>query len=272
MTKNDILKTKLGDGQVALFYLGQEGFLIKYNDKYIITDAYLSDYVDRNCCSENVTWKRLYPAPIDPKELDFVDYVFCSHGHYDHADPDTLSAVTSVNGKAKYIVPAPIAKQVASYGVPECDIIAARDGDVIKLGEISAKVIPSAHEQINYDENGDCCEVGYRLQLGDISLYHAGDCCIYDGLSEKIGHADIALLPVNGRDYYRLNVCDIVGNMDSREAVILAESIGAQLLVPLHFDLYDCNRISAAQFTEYAFDSNVGFHIFKPGERYIFAK
>ena len=51
MTKNDILKTKLGDGQVALFYLGQEGFLIKYNDKYIINYEYLSYYVDRNCCS-----------------------------------------------------------------------------------------------------------------------------------------------------------------------------------------------------------------------------
>ena len=271
MTKNEIINCRLCKGQIALFYLGQEGFLIKYNDKYLLIDGYLSDYVDRHCCSENVKWHRRYPAPISPFELDFVDYVFCTHAHFDHADPDTLGALAKINGHAKYIVPLPIVNTVSSYGIKRESIIGAKAGKEILFDDITVKPIAAAHEQINLDENGDCFELGFKITLGDTSIYHAGDCCIYDKIDENIGHCDIALLPVNGRDYYRLNECDIVGNMDSREAVTLAEKVGAKMIVPMHFDLYDCNSISAMQFTEYAMSSSVCFHIFKPGEKYIYS-
>ena len=52
--KEKILNTKLADGQIACFYLGQVGFIVKYNEKYTLIDGYLSDYVDKNCCSELV--------------------------------------------------------------------------------------------------------------------------------------------------------------------------------------------------------------------------
>ena len=232
MTKNEIIKCRLCKGQIALFYLGQEGFLIKYNDKYLLIDGYLSDYVDRHCCSENVKWHRRYPAPI---------------------------------------LPLPIVNTVSSYGIKRESIIGAKAGEEILFDDITVKPIASAHEQINLDENGDCFELGFKITLGDTAIYHAGDCCIYDKIDENIGHCDIALLPVNGRDYYRLNECDIVGNMDPREAVTLAEKVGAKMIVPMHFDLYDCNSISAMQFTEYAMSSSVCFHIFKPGEKYIYS-
>ena len=35
MLKNDILSTELKDNQIAVFYLGQEGFIIKYREKYV---------------------------------------------------------------------------------------------------------------------------------------------------------------------------------------------------------------------------------------------
>jgi len=95
--KKRILETKLAEGQAALFYLGQVGFLIKYDETYILIDGYLSDYVDQNFSTEEVVWKRKYPVPIDPEELDFVDHVFCSHAHSDHTDPWTLSKIAKVN-------------------------------------------------------------------------------------------------------------------------------------------------------------------------------
>ncbi len=271
--KNKILSSNPTSKQVALFYLGQEGFIIKYNEKYILLDGYLSDYVDRNCCSEQVHWVRKYPAPIDPSELDFIDYVFCSHDHYDHADPDTLSAIAKVNNKAKYIVPAPIVDTIKSYGINADDIIPAFDGKAIELDGVSVMPIASAHEQLNADENGNYREMGYKLTLGETTLYHAGDCCIYDGLVEKLGKVDIAMLPVNGRSYFKL-ARDIVGNMTGEEAVELARLADASLLVPLHFDLYACNGVSAAYFSE-CVELNGGYqayHIFQPAEKYIFEK
>ena len=273
--KEKMLNTKLTDGQIALFYLGQEGFLIQYNGVYLLIDAYLSDYVDRNCCSDEVRWVRNYPAPISGGALDFVDYVFCSHAHYDHADPDTLKAISAANGKAKYIVPAPVADTIADYGVDPKNIVRAYDGIPIPLAGCDGIVTPvaAAHEQLHADENGNYRELGYKFDLHGTMLFHAGDCCVYDGLCDKLGKLDVAMLPVNGRDYFRLQR-GIVGNMDVNEAIELAVSTGAELLVPMHFDLYEVNRVSAACVAQCLEQSggNLCYHIFRPGERFIFEK
>lgn len=274
MNKQYILETKLADGQIGIFYLGQMGFLIKSAETYILIDGYLSDYVDRNCCSENVKWVRRYSPPISARELDFVDYVFCTHAHYDHADPDTLSQILSVNPKAKFLVSAAITQTLASYGIPENRIIGMPCDQKLQLEDtIWVTAIPSAHEQLHTDENGSYMEVGFRLELGGCSLYHAGDCCPYDGLLERLQGCDVLILPVNGRDYFRTCVCDIIGCFTSREAAIIARQVGAKLLIPAHFDLYDINCINPAEFVDtlYAVNPHQPFHIFSPGERFIFA-
>ena len=269
--RKTILNTELLPHQIGIFYIGQEGYIIKYQGKYYMIDAYLSDYVDRNCCNEEVKWVRNYDAPILAEDLDFVDYVFCSHAHFDHADPDTLSTLAQINKKAKYVMPAPVADVLKEYGVAEENIIRAHDSEKLLLGSAVVTPIPSAHEQLNRDENGDFFEMGYRFQFGECVVYHAGDCCVYEGLVERLGKIDIAMLPVNGRDYYRLSR-DIIGNMTAAEAVELAENVNAKLLVPMHFDLYDCNCISVTSFVDAhkTAKSKVPYHIFQPGEKYIF--
>lgn len=266
-----ILNTNLCEHQIGFFYIGQEGYIIKYRNQYYMIDAYLSDYVDRNCCTEEVKWSRNYPAPVLPAELDFVDYVFCTHAHFDHADPDTLSALAKTNKKAKYIMPASEADVLLSYGISEENIIRAKAGEELFLGTAIVTPVPSAHEQLNRDANGNYREMGYRFSFGDRVIYHAGDCCIYDGMMDFLGKLDVAMLPVNGRDYFRLSR-DIIGNMTAEEAIELAEKTNADLLIPMHFDLYDCNCISAASFVDAhrRAGSKTPYHIFQPGEKYIF--
>ena len=55
-------------------YLGQVGFAIKSGNSVIAVDPYLSDYVDKNCCSDDVLWERLYPAPCTGKDLSFLAF------------------------------------------------------------------------------------------------------------------------------------------------------------------------------------------------------
>ena len=86
MTKEQILNTRLTEEQIAMFYLGQEGFLIRYRDHFYLIDPYLSDSIDRHHGMQDADWTRRYDIPILPEELDFVDYVFCTHDHTDHAD------------------------------------------------------------------------------------------------------------------------------------------------------------------------------------------
>ena len=269
--RNQILNTCLCDHQIGLFYIGQVGYIIKYQNQYYMIDAYLSDYVDRNCCTDEVKWERNYPAPILPEELDFIDYVFCTHAHFDHTDPDTLRTLAQINKKAKYIMPASEADVLLDYGIPGEQIIRANVSEKLTLGTAIVTPIASAHEQLNPDNNGGFREMGYRFCFGECVVYHAGDCCIYDGLATSLGKLHIAMLPVNGRDYYRLSR-DIIGNVTAPEAIELAEETQAELLIPMHFDLYDCNGISAASFVDAheRAKSKIPYHIFQPGEKYIF--
>lgn len=269
--KEQILSTALLPDQIGIWYTGQVGFILKFREKYILIDGYLSDYVDRNCCGL-VNWVRRYDAPIRGEDLDFIDFVFCTHAHYDHADPDTLSAIARVNRKAKFFVPAPIRETVIGYGPAPTAVVGLHPDRPLTIADgITVTAIPSAHEELHIDENGDAAEVGYKLVLGEKVLYHAGDCCPYDGLCERVRGCDVMFLPVNGRDYYRRYEQDIIGNFDCTEAVRLAKDAGCGLLVPMHYDLYDCNCIHPAQFVETVtrLHPAQAFHMFRPGERYI---
>ena len=273
MKKNDILNTKLHENQAALFYLGQEGYLIKYRDKYIVIDPYLSSYVDENCCSEAVIWKRNYPAPLEANELDFVDYVLLTHAHYDHADPYTLSTIAKCNPKAKFIAPEPIKDTILSYGISPERFIGAIADEMIELDGCNVMPIPSAHEELRQDENGNYMDMGYKVICGDISIYHAGDCCLYDGLTERVMNVDMLMVPINGRSYYKLRD-DIIGNMTIEEALILAKEANADMIVPMHYDLYPVNCVNPAHFVDMLYTTNpeLKFHMFMPGERYIIQK
>ena len=272
--KECILNSHPALDQAAIFYLGQEGMLVKYQGKYLFFDPYLSDYVDRNCCSENVIWRRNYPAPIDPAALDFIDYVFCSHDHADHADPDTLTALAKASPNARFIGGKPVQRVFEKCGIAADRLICARADEEIFLEEnISVLPIPAAHEEIIRDEEGNCQALGFLATLGKIRFYHAGDCCVYDGLAQRIQGADIACLPINGRDYYRLRD-DIIGNMDCQEAARLAREAQIALTIPMHYDLYPINCLNPGWFVESMarFAPGQSFHLFQPGEKFLFEK
>ena len=272
--KNTILNTELSKGQIAVFYLGQESILVKTKDKYLLFDAYLSDYVDKNCCSENVKWVRRYAPPMSGKELDFVDCIFCSHAHYDHTDPWTIADIASVNKKAKYIAPAPFADKLTEYGVDKNAIIAAYADETVSIDGVAVTPLPAAHEELCPDSEGryDC--LGYKVEIDGITLFHAGDCCIYHGLCERVKGVDVMMLPVNGRSYFQRYVRDIIGNMTAAEAAELCRISDAKLLIPMHFDLYDVNCLALSTVIEQieSTSPDLVYHIFEPAEGLIFTK
>ena len=81
------------------------------------------------------------------------------------------------------------------------------------------------------------------------------------------------MVPINGRGYYKLKD-DIIGNMTIEEAVILAKECNADMLVPMHYDLYSVNCVNPAHFVDHLYTNNPTqkFHMFVPGERFIYSK
>ena len=256
-------------------FLGQEGFLLKANDKYVLTDPYLSDYVDRNCNTENVVWKRNYPSPVQPALLSFANYILCSHAHNDHADPDTLTAIYGMNKNVKIIVPVPIVKTIISNGIDKSSVIPARAFEPILLDGCVITPIPAAHENLNKDESGNYKELGYIVEFGSIKAFHSGDMCVYPELVNILLNykPDIAFLPINGRDAFRLKN-GIIGNMDYREAADLSNFCKFDLIIPMHFDLYPVNNCNVSYFVDYMQTNypNIKYHIFRVGEGFYYRK
>ena len=116
-------------------------------------------------------------------------------------------------------------------------------------------------------------ELGYKIIFDSISIYHGGDCCLYDGLTERVMNVDMLMVPINGRSYYKLRD-DIIGNMTIEEALILAKEANADMIVPMHYDLYPVNCVNPAHFVDMLYTTNpeLKFHMFMPGERYIIQK
>ena len=123
------------------------------------------------------------------------------------------------------------------------------------------------------DDNDEYFEMGYVFDFDGITLYHSGDCCIYDGMKEAVGQVDIAMLPVNGRSYYRLR-SNTIGNMTLEEAVRFAKGAEAQLFIPMHFDLFRSNSIPAGYIPEAVkqYAPGMPYKIFQLGERLIYMK
>ncbi|MBQ8642948.1 MAG: MBL fold metallo-hydrolase [Clostridia bacterium] len=265
-----------GKSTVAMYYLGQESFVFSTPDCTIGIDLYLSDFVDQKCCSKAVKWVRSYPAPVTAEELaPMLHYVFCTHAHSDHTDPWTIPVLAQSNEKLIFFASRAFSDKLVDMGVPADRVVPVDAGKVYRYPGFSFVGIPAAHEELHLTEKG-YAELSFRFSFttepyGDTVFFHGGDCCMYDGLREAIGHADVMLLPVNGRDYYNLRD-DVIGNLTAREAVILSEEVDADMLIPMHYDLYSNNGLPATDFVNAVLPSSLKYHLFRPGERMLYMK
>ena len=258
----------------AIFYLGQESVVLSTAAVTLAVDPYLSDYVDKKA-SGPVPWKRNYPAPVTAEELaPCLQYVFCTHDHCDHTDPWTIPLLAEHNPSLVFFASRAFSDRLLQLGVAAYRIVPVDAGKVYEYPGFSFVGIPAAHEELHLTDKG-YAEMSFRFSLhtdgGDTVIFHGGDCCMYDGLTEAIGYADVMMLPVNGRDYYKLRE-NVIGNLTAREAVLLSDEIGADMLIPLHYDLYPNNGLPATDFVNAVLTTSLKFHLFRPGERMIYKK
>jgi L-ascorbate metabolism protein UlaG (beta-lactamase superfamily) len=140
------------------------------------------------------------------------------------------------------------------------------DGSAIELSGIRFSGVASAHETVERDVQGRVKALGYVLQFGQWSVYHSGDTVRYEGMAEKLRPfaVDVALLPINGRAPERR----VPGNLFGPEAAQLAHDIGAKLVIPCHFDMFEFNTASPDAFNETCQRLGQSFQVLRCGERF----
>ena len=238
--------------EIHLVWLGQAGFAFKFNRKLLIIDPYLSDYLSKKNKGKLFPHIRLMDVPIYPENIKNIDYILSSHAHSDHMDPETLSVLSVNNPNCRIIAPAAEVQEAINRGAKKEQIIPVNDGQIIELeNDIRIIGVAASHETLKINEKGEYHFLGYIFDFGGIKIYHSGDCIPYDGLYNKLKklYINIALLPINGRDNYRLNN-GIAGNFLIREALELCRECEIKTLIVHHFGMFAYNTATNEELEE----------------------
>ena len=266
----DVARAKDRPDQLHLWWLGQSGFLIQWQGHHLLIDPYLSDSLTKKYAGTDKPHVRMTERVIAPERLDFVDVVSSSHNHTDHLDGETLIPLWKANPKLAVIVPRAnlnFAADRLQVAPDKLTPIRVEEAPLI-LDPFSFEAIPSAHESLEQDEQGDHRFIGLIVQVGYWTIYHSGDCVLYDGMVERLRKwkIDLALLPINGRDPAR----GVPGNFSGDEAALLGKLIQAGKVIPCHYEMFEFNTVSPERFVRAATQLGQSYKLLKCGERLDF--
>ncbi|MDR2300742.1 MAG: MBL fold metallo-hydrolase [Deltaproteobacteria bacterium] len=210
-----ISKAKVGPGQVALFWLGQAGFLLKDSQGHqFVIDPYLTD------CGERIKgFKRLTPKLLAPADLR-PDLYFVTHSHFDHYDYDAIPIVAK-HSQALFCGPKSCVDLFKSAGLPNDRLKELAPGQTLIHHGIEITATKADHGQLAPDA------LGLLVTMDSRRFFFSGDTAFNPEIIPAVAalKPEVAAVSING----------LFGNMNGEEGALLATKIGASLAIPCHF-------------------------------------
>lgn len=268
MLLREIARAEVPERALAVWWLGQSGFVIKSRRGTLVIDPYLSEHLTQKYDGTSKPHVRMTRAPLRGRELENIDLVLASHKHSDHLDPGTMPDLLAASPAARLGLPASLVEHAASLGLPRDRLIPLEAGTTFEHAGFRVRAIPSAHEGLDTDAEGRHLYLGFVVEAEGLRLYHSGDSLAYDGLADWLGPEpfDVLFLPINGRDPAR----GVPGNMSAAEAVALAGQVRPRFVVPHHYDMFTFNTVPVAEFEAEAqrLPTGVAARVLQCGERW----
>ncbi len=223
----DVREARVQPDTLALWFLGQNGWLIKSPGGTVIAvDPYLSD-----CCNPSrrgLDLARRVPLPLEPEELE-ADLLVCTHSHRDHADPETLCRCANSGRVKGFLGPGDTQAVFAEAGVAAGDRRLSWPNHQSEIGDVRLTgtfALPT--------DAGDLTHMGFVIQAGDgPRLWITGDTAWCDLLAEAgLKHRpDAVCLPINGG----------YANLSHWEAAELVRRVAPAQAIPCHWDMFADN-------------------------------
>jgi L-ascorbate metabolism protein UlaG (beta-lactamase superfamily) len=161
-------------------------------------------------------------------------HIAISHGHVDHI-ADAVAVATRSAAECVAIVE--IANWLEEQGVEK--VHDPNLGGTVRFDWGWVKLVPAWHtstiagsDEAPYSPTPGTVTgtpAGLLINLGGKTIYHAGDTCLFGDMKliAERNPVDIALLPIGG--HY---------TMDRHDAVVAVEFIGAETVIPMHYDTF----------------------------------
>ena len=200
-------------------YHGHSCFELSEGDTTVLVDPFL---------------KPNNPSAVHTGEEVEPTHIAITHGHADHmADAAPIARRTG----AHCIGVVELAEWFKSKGVenvsdPNLGGTVYFDWGWIKLVPAwHTSTLPGSAEAPFSAEHGIAIGMpaGLLINIGGKTVYDAGDTCLFSDmrLIAERNPVDVALLPIGG--HY---------TMDRHDAVVAAEFVGAETVIPIHFDTF----------------------------------
>lgn len=195
-------------------------------------------------------------ANIRTDAVGSLDYILCSHGHFDHfGDAIKLCRQTG----AMLVGTFELAAFAEKHSVERVHGMSIGGGYRFPFGY--AKMTPAMHGgQVAGDDEGvyTTHAAGWWLDLDGTRLYHSGDTALIKDMELLNGRVDVALLPIG--DNYTM------GPDDAARAV---EMIAPRVVIPMHYNTFDVIKQDPQEFARMV-GSRADVRILQPGDSYEF--
>lgn len=196
-------------------------------------------------------------AEIKTDDVDRLDYLLVSHGHFDHfADCIELAKKTGATVVSTF----ELVSFAQSKGAENGHGMNIGGGYQFPFGRV--KLTPALHTgTVAGDDQGafttDCS--GFLVTLNNgTRLYHAGDTALIVDMQLLKGQVDIALLPIG--DNFTM------GPEDAARAV---EFIEPRTVIPMHYNTFEVIEQDPEEFRALLGD-RAQLQVLQPGESYEF--
>ena len=194
-------------------------------------------------------------ATVSADELE-PTHILLTHGHQDHFG-DTVEIAKRTD--APVLALTEIADELSEAGLET--VHDPNLGGTVGFDWGRVKLVPAWHSSMT--PSGTVSPpAGLLIMVGERLVYHLGDTCLFSDLkliAERAGKIDVALVPIGG--HY---------TMDRQDAVLACEWVGADVVIPIHYDTFPPIETDAQAFksdVENATESKVV--VLAPGESHV---
>jgi L-ascorbate metabolism protein UlaG (beta-lactamase superfamily) len=187
-------------------FLGHAAFALEHDGKTVLIDPFLTGNPKAAASADEVA----------------ADAILLTHGHGDHFG-DTL-AIAKRTG-APVVAITEIAGEISEEGIEANDI---NIGGTAEYDWGSVRLTPAFHTSTT-PKGTVSPPAGMVIEFGDKRIYHLGDTALFSDLAlpKRRGHIDVALMCIGG--HY---------TMDRFDAVVATEFVGADQVIPCHYDTF----------------------------------